>query len=188
MKMRTLIASLAACGLLAFSAGVMAQASQPTMTSVQSGQRGEIDPSDRDFLENAAQAGHTEIEGSKIALSHGKSADVKAFADQMIKDHTKVAEELAVLSKSKGYTPPESPSLAQKAMLTTLDMRDKSFDEKYADSIGVSAHEDAVKLFQAASIGAKDPDIKQFATKNLPTLQKHLEMASDLYIFFQKLK
>jgi putative membrane protein len=180
MNLRNLIASAAACSSLALSAGVLAQTTQPTPPPTQAGQRGEIDPGDRDFMENAAQAGHAEIEGSKLALSHAKSADVKAFADQMIKDHTKVGEELAALAKSKGYTPPDSPSLAQKAMLKTLDMRDESFDAKYTDSIGVSAHEDAVKLFQAASTGAKDPDIKQFAANNLPALQKHLEMARAL--------
>ena len=48
------------------------------------------------------------------------------------------------------------------------------------DEIGVSAHQDAVKLFEKASNDVKDPDIKQFAIQTLPVLQQHLQMAQGL--------
>lgn len=158
----------------------MAQTTPAAPAATQQGASSQLAGDDKDFLENAAQAGHTEIEGSKLAQTHATSADVKAFAEKMIQDHTKVGEELNALAKSKGYTPPTEPSLAQKASLKMLDMRDDSFDSKYADKIGVSAHEDAVKLFKKASTDAKDPDIKAFAAKTLPALEQHLEMAKAL--------
>jgi putative membrane protein len=46
--------------------------------------------------------------------------------------------------------------------------------------MGVSAHEDALRLFQKAARDAKDPDVKAFAAKALPTLAHHLQMAHDL--------
>jgi putative membrane protein len=55
-----------------------------------------------------------------------------------------------------------------------------SFDKMYASQIDVSAHEDAVKLFQTAATNAKDPEIKAFAAKTAPALQHHLEMAKTL--------
>ena len=179
MKFRTALYSALACGALTLSTGAMGQATPAAPSSMQQ-QANQLVLGDKDFLENAAHAGHTEIEGSKLAQTHSKSADVKAFADQMIKDHTKVGEELSALAKSKGYVVPTGPSLMQMATLKTLDLRDESFDEKYADKIGVSAHEDAIKLFQKAATEAKDPDIKQFAIKNLPALEQHLEMAKAL--------
>ncbi len=180
MNFRTAILSAVACGSWALSAGVMAQTTPAAPAPTQPAGSSQLAGGDKDFLEHAAQAGHAEIEGSKLAQSHSKNADVKAFADQMVKDHTKVGAELDELAKSKGYTPPSDPSLMQKATLKTLDMRDDSFDEKYANQIGVSAHEDAVNLFQKASVEAKDQDIKAFAAKNLPALQHHLEMAKGL--------
>lgn len=179
MKIRTAIYSAVACGALTISATAMGQAAPPTPSPMQEAAN-QLASGDKDFMENAAQAGHTEIEGSKLAQTHAKSADVKAFADQMIKDHTKVGEELTELAKSKGYVVPTGPSLMQKATLKTLDMRDESFDEKYATQIGVSAHEDAVKLFQKAATEGRDPDIKAFAVKTLPSLEQHLEMAKAL--------
>lgn len=140
----------------------------------------QLSSSDKSFLEDAAQGGYAEIEGSKKALQKSKNADVIAFANQMIKDHTAVGSELAALAKSKGYAPPTEPSLMQKGELKALDVTDDSFDSMYARRIGVAAHESTVTLFQKAAQDAKDPDIKAFAQKTLPSLQGHLEMAKAL--------
>ncbi|WP_233582851.1 DUF4142 domain-containing protein [Candidimonas sp. SYP-B2681] len=136
---------------------------------------------DKDFLEDAAQSGHAEIEGSKLALRKTANPDIKAFAEQMIADHTKVGDELTALAKQKGYTPPTEPSLVQATKIKAISVMDgDSFDKSYANQIGVSVHEDAVELFQETANEAKDPDIKAFAAKHLPALQQHLELARAL--------
>jgi putative membrane protein len=140
-----------------------------------------LSSADKDFLENAAQSGHAEIEGSKMAQQKSGNAAVKTFADQMIQDHSKVAQELTTLAASKGYTPPSEPSVMQKTKLKALSVTSgATFDRMYASQIGVSAHEDAVGLFQKAATDAKDPDIKAFAAKTTPALEHHLEMAKAL--------
>lgn len=139
-----------------------------------------LDSGDRDFMENAAQAGHLEVEGSKLVLEKARSGEVKTFAQKMIDDHGKAGQQLAALAKSKGYEVPTEPSLVQKARLQALGLRDEGFDKAYADEIGVGAHEDAVELFEKASNDVKDPDVKQFAIQTLPTLQQHLQMAKTL--------
>ena len=136
---------------------------------------------DQKFLDAAAHAGHTEIEGSKLAQTKAASGDVKSFAEQIIKDHTKVGEELDQLAASKNVKVPTEPSLTQKAKLKMLGVYNgANFDKHYAKEIGLSAHEDAVKLFRKASKEAKDPDVKAFAEKNLQGLEHHLEMARTL--------
>lgn len=140
----------------------------------------ELDADDRSFLENAAQAGHLEVQGSKLALEKSGNAEVKKFAQKMIDDHGKAGQKLADLAKQKGFDAPTEPSLIQQAKLKTLGLRDEGFDEAYVDEIGVSAHEDAVELFEEASTDAKDTDVKQFASDTLPTLQQHLQMAQTL--------
>ncbi|MVW79902.1 DUF4142 domain-containing protein [Bordetella sp. 02P26C-1] len=139
-----------------------------------------LDSADRQFLNDAAQSGALEIEGSKLALEKSQNAQVKEFAQKMIDDHTKVSQKLAELAKSKGYEPPNEPSLMQKAKLKALSMRDEGFDEAYANEIGVDAHEDAVKLFEKSAQDVKDPEVKQFATETLPSLKMHLEAAQAL--------
>lgn len=135
---------------------------------------------DRDFLKNAAQGGALEIEASKLALEKASSAEVKKFAKRMIDDHQKVAHELEALAQKKGVDVPDKPSLVQKAKLETLRVRDDSFDEKYADEIGVKAHESMIKLFEGEVQDSKDADVKAFAQKVLPQLHTHLSLGKEL--------
>jgi putative membrane protein len=139
--------------------------------------------SDSAFLKDAAHAGAAEIEASKLAQTKAKSADVKAFADSMVTDHTKVADELKALAATKNVKLPEGPSIKQKAELKLIDAGDNDkFDERYAKHFGVKAHKDTIKLFEDASRDAKDPEVKAWATKTLPGLKHHLEMAQALSV------
>jgi putative membrane protein len=142
---------------------------------------GKLSRADEAFLKQAAQNGHAEVESSKLAVTKAANTQVKGFAQQMVDDHTKANQELAALAASKGVDVPKEPSVAQKAKMKALSAADgANFDKRYADSMGVSAHQDTIKLFQKAATGANDPDVKAFATKTLPTLQHHLQMAQDL--------
>ena len=190
MKLHHVITTVAAsCALLA-SPALLAQGtgtttpkttSPNTMGTDSSHKDGDLARGDRNFLENAAQGGHAEIEGSKLAQQKAASADVKSFASRMIEDHTKVGEELVKLASSKGYTPPTEPSMMQKGELKALSaLQGARFDKLYASRIGVAAHESTLKMFREASQNAKDPDIKAFAAKHVPDLEKHLQMARDL--------
>jgi putative membrane protein len=142
-----------------------------------------VSGSDASFMKQAAEAGSAEIEGSKLAEARATSADVKSFAGQMVADHGKVADELKQLADSKGVKLPAKPSVAQRTKLKLLSARKgEKFDRRYADSIGVEAHEEAVKLFRTASTMARDADVKAFAVKTLPGLEHHLEMAKALQV------
>lgn len=137
--------------------------------------------SDASFMKEAAHAGAAEIEASKVAQTKAKSADVKAFADSMIADHTKVADELKALAASKNVTLPDGPSVKQKTELKLIDAGDDDkFDARYAKHFGVKAHQDTIKLFQDAAREAKDPEVKAWAERTLPGLRHHLEMAQAL--------
>ena len=136
---------------------------------------------DAAFMKDAAHAGQMEIEGSRLALTKSSNPKVKEFAQKIIDDHTQAGQELATLAAAKGVKLPDEPSLTQKAKLKMLGTHEGAkFDAKYAETIGVDAHEDAVKLFTKASNDAKDADVKAFAANTLPTLQHHLQMAQDL--------
>ena len=137
---------------------------------------------DSGFLSQAAQNGHAEVEASKLAMEKATDPKVKDFAKRMIDDHTKANQELEALASSKGVELPSGPSLMQKGksklILSTADGAD--FDRRYAESMGVEAHEDTIELFQKAAGSAKDADVKAFAEKTLPKLQEHLKMAEEM--------
>lgn len=189
-----LAAALCLAGAAAAQPGQTSEGTQRQMTGQSSGAKqanadsgkaaaaSKLSREDRDFLEKAAHAGHTEVEGSKLALSKATSPEVKQFAQQMVDDHTKAGEELKQLAESKGLKVPTEPAMAQKAKLKVLSARSgDGFDRDYAEEVGVKAHADTVKLFQKAAQSAQDADVRAFAQKTLPTLQHHLQMAQSLH-------
>lgn len=137
---------------------------------------------DAGFIRDAAKAGIAEVESSQLAAQKASDPAIKSFAQKMVDDHTKANQELKALAQTKGVELPGEPSLLQKGKMKALSAADGAdFDRRYADGMGVKAHEDAVKLFQKAANGAKDADVKAFASKTLPTLQAHLKMARELH-------
>lgn len=132
-----------------------------------------------DFVNEAASGGITEVEAGKLALEKSSSADVKTFANQMIKDHGAANDKLTALAQKLDIEVPDSATLTQQAKQKVLEMRDDSFDKAYAAN-QVKAHEDTVALFKKEAASSDNPELKAFATKTLPTLEGHLKMAKQL--------
>ena len=169
MKANSLTLLSTAALALAVSLGAQAQAS-----ATLSGQ-------DKSFLKDAAEGGNAEVSGSQVALEKSGSADVKAFAQMMVDAHGKAGTELKGLADQKGVKVSDTPSLIKKTEIKVLSERKgTSFDQHYADSIGVKAHEDTIKLFQTEVDKGSDPEVKAWAAKTLPALQHHLEAAQAL--------
>lgn len=136
---------------------------------------------DAGFLKQAAHNGHAEVESSRLAQQKASSAQVKAFAQRMVEDHTKSNAELAQLAASKGVQLPKEPDASQQAKIEALGaLSGAEFDRQYVEQMGVTAHQLTIALFQRGASNARDPEIKAFAAKTLPTLQQHLEMARAL--------
>jgi putative membrane protein len=136
---------------------------------------------DKSFLKDAAEGGNAEVEASKVALAQSASGDVKTFAQQMVDDHGKAGSELKGLADQKGVKVSDTPTTVRKAEIKVLSERKgSSFDQHYADAIGVKAHEDTIKLFQKEVDQGSDPEVKAWAQKTLPALQHHLELAQQL--------
>ena len=137
---------------------------------------------DNDFVDNAAAGGIAEIETSRLALEKSQSADIKAFANMMITDHAKANDELATIAKKNDIEVPDTTTLVKQAKEKILDMRDESFDAAYANN-QVKAHEDTIELFKKQANTVTDDkikgatELKGFAQKMLPGLEKHLAMA-----------
>lgn len=140
-----------------------------------------IDKGDASFLKQAAEHGHAEVETSRLALQRAQTPEVKAFAKQMVDDHTRAGRELAKLAAAKGVEIPGEPSTMQQAKIKLLGrIEGRNFDTQYADDYGVKAHESTVMLFEKAEADTKDADIKAWIVQTLPVLRQHLHHAYEL--------
>jgi len=135
---------------------------------------------DQDFIANAAKGNRAEVTLGKMVESKTKDPSVRQFAQQMVKDHTTALNELTQLAQSKNITLPEGlPDDATALQSKLSSASGKALDKDYMDSM-VDDHKKDVSEFQDASQNAKDPDVKQWAAKTLPTLQAHLQKAEQV--------
>ena len=133
------------------------------------------------FVKLAGEANLAEIEAGKLAAKKAQSPEVKQYAEQMVKDHTKASTELESLAKPKNLDVPKSVNAEHKAAMDNLKgLSGADFDSAYMAQM-TKDHDKAVALFTSASTATGvDKDLQGFAKKTLPTLEHHQHEASDL--------
>lgn len=175
------------------AAPALAQTSNPTSgqtTSQQSmkpkgpkkatrGTSGSLSAADLAFAKGAAQGGLAEVDLGNLTKDKASNSDVKQFGDKMVTDHSKADDELKALAEQKNITLPSSIGAKDKATEARLSkLSGDSFDKAYMRDM-VADHEHAVAAFRKEAKSGKDPDLKAFASKTLPTLEEHLKLAKD---------
>src|SRR3954462_9469241 len=140
-----------------------------------------VSPSTADFVKQVAISDMFEIESSKLAQQKGNAAE-KTFGSQMVTDHTKTSTELKGLVTS-GKVKAELPTALDSSHQSKLDKLKGASGNNFSsefNSMQVSAHKDAVDLFERYANGGDNADLKDWAGKTLPALKHHLEMAQNL--------
>lgn len=178
-----------ACGNEQSTSGITTTSGDPsgttdtsaTTTGSTGGTVSAMSPADKEFVIKAAQAGLAEVTMGQKGAEAATSADVKAFANRMVQDHSKANNELSQLATIKGLAlPTETDGDHKKAAEQLSALRSgKAFDQSYMDHM-VKDHENAVADFEKASREAQDADLKTWAGNTLPTLQDHLRRAKEI--------
>jgi putative membrane protein len=132
---------------------------------------------DSTFATKAAQGGMAEVQLGQLATQKASNPDVKAFGQQMVDDHSKANDEFKAIASGKGVTLPSNIDAKDQATYDRLSKLDgAAFDRAYMADM-VRDHRADIAEFEREASHGSDPDIKGFASKTLPTLKHHLEMA-----------
>jgi putative membrane protein len=151
-----------------------ASASATTDTSSSSSQ---LTEQDQKFVKEAASGGMAEVEMGKLAAQKGQSEAVKKLGQRLVQDHTKANQELKQIASKKGVTLPTQPASEHKSALDHLkSLQGTEFDKAFTQH-AIQDHQKDIQKFQKASQQLQDSELKSFASKTLPTLQQHLQMA-----------
>jgi predicted outer membrane protein len=138
---------------------------------------------DEKILKDMAMANMAEVEGGKLAQGKSQSSEVKAFAQQMIDDHTANLNEVKALAQARGVTLPTEPDAKHKAMAAKLEkMSGDAFDKAYMKQAGVQDHKTVHAKLMAASKKAKDPEVKALVDKTEPVVAQHLKSAEQMHM------
>ncbi|MBC8130046.1 MAG: DUF4142 domain-containing protein [Rhizobiaceae bacterium] len=131
------------------------------------------------FLTSAASSNDFEVKAAELALQKAEDAEVKAFAQMMLDDHTKAQQELIAAGEAdKVEIGKPGVDGDQDRMLGRLELPSGAeFDRIYIET-QAAAHIRAIALFQGYQDG--ETNLHAFAQKTLPTLSGHYAMAVKL--------
>lgn len=135
---------------------------------------------DSKFMTQAAMGNMDEIAMGNLAVSKSQNDDVKRFGQMMVDDHGRANDELKTVAMSKNVVLPTNIDTKATAAMDKLSgMSGDTFDKAYMKMM-VKDHQKDIKMYQKEASGGKDVDAKAFASKTLPTLQSHLNMAQNI--------
>jgi putative membrane protein len=138
-----------------------------------------VDDDEASFMKEAGLGGMMEVESGKVAEVNSQNAQVKAFAKQMVRDHSKANEELKKLAEKMGILLPDAyPSDIRVHLEKMKEMKGATFDQHYMEMM-VQDHDKTVALFKSA-LSLKTKEISDFAKKTLPILEVHDQMAKQI--------
>jgi putative membrane protein len=140
-------------------------------------------PTDPQIAAIVVAANQADIDAGKLAESKTHTKDVKAFAQQMVKDHTGVNKAAADLVQKLGVKPeanPTSDSLKQGGETNIANLKTlqgAKFDRAYIDH-EVTYHQNVIDALDKTLIpSAQNAELKALLVKVRPAFVAHLEHA-----------
>ncbi len=140
-------------------------------------------PTDPQIAAIVVTANQVDIDAGKLAKSTSTNADVKAFAEQMIADHTGVNKSATDLVTKLKVTPEEndtSRSLKKGGddnLKNLKTLKGADFDRAYIDH-EVIYHQDVIKALDSTLIpNAKNQELKDLLVSVRPAFEAHLAHA-----------
>ena len=162
------------------STGAMAT---PTDTGMRAGAPA---MSDANILSMIGMSNANEIASSKTAQAKATNADVKSFANDMVKDHSAMQADADKVAKQANVTPQSPPQAdtLKKAAAATADSlksaaKGSAFDTQYM-SAQVAAHQQTLDDLQRFQSMATSADVKTLITNAIPKVQQHLDRAKQI--------
>ena len=154
---------------------VTAPAVTPQPVATDTSGTGNLSDDPTNFVLLAGSLDLLETQSSNQALAVVKNPDVRNFAQEVLSEHRKISQELRDMANLKQLKYPTGLLPKHQLMLNRLtEEKPKDFDKTYME-LQEAAHKELEELFEDASKRHSDPDMKEYATRNLPTMRTYLE-------------
>jgi putative membrane protein len=148
-------------------------------TSGAMGMESSLDNNTRDFVIEAASGGMMEVELGQLAQQQATHQRVKEFGAMMVRDHSQANNELKAAVSGKANIPATLTDKHQRHINNLREKTGAEFDKDYIKMM-VDDHEADIKKFEDIAKETNDPSVREFASKQIPTLKKHLSEAKSI--------
>lgn len=132
---------------------------------------------ERRFLKDAAAASRFQSEASQLALGKSNDAGVRSFAATLINHHAAVTTTLQHMLHVRGMAPPMLDNEQRKTLNRLAKIQGNKFDREFMEEIGLKYQQLDVELYEKASVAVKDPALKAWIDRTVPTARYHLATA-----------
>ncbi|WP_028220888.1 DUF4142 domain-containing protein [Paraburkholderia oxyphila] len=186
------LATASAAGLLVLSLGAHAQTAAPAGTNAATanattaattnapvaGAADKLHEADKSFIADGTQTVATQRDAARIADSRSSDREVKAFAEQIVADYTKLSNSMRAASPRGVDVPRNDPDTA------TIDgiknLRGADFDKAYIEQVALAGQQKTLSAFQAEIASGRDAGLKKAASEGLPVIQADIAKAKEL--------
>jgi len=132
---------------------------------------------DSSFVMKAAEGGQAEVQMAQLAQTKASNQAVKDLANKLVADHTKANDNLKPIASKDNVTWPTGMTAKEQAEYNKLQaLSGADFDRAYVN-YEIKEHKQDINMFQHEANHGSDPQVKAWASENLPTLQEHLRVA-----------
>jgi putative membrane protein len=142
---------------------------------------GTISKVDETFALYAASSGLAEIEGAQLVVKTSGRAEVRDYAQKLVREHAKAMDDLRRIAAARGLKLPLAPTGRHADMVTKFSgVAPAERDEAFLLRFGVDAHKETISLFERHAAEGEDAELKRYARQMLPALREHMAAAQKL--------
>jgi putative membrane protein len=132
---------------------------------------------DREFMDTAARMDMTQAHEGQMAQNQATRNDVKDFGRMVTQDHSDSYTQISQLAAKNGVTIPKGIEVAKVRPIEQLQpLKGPRFERQFAND-EIAAERQAITVFRREAERGENADVKAYAAKAIPVLEKDLKQA-----------
>jgi putative membrane protein len=133
------------------------------------------------YMAAAAEQDAYLLQAAQVAVAKAQRPEVRAFAQQLVREHAQSSERLVRAAEKAQIAPPPAPALSAEhsEMLAALNAAGAGFDRLYLDQ-QIDLQAEAHRLHRNYALIGKVPDLRNYATVEDPIDYEHMMLARRL--------
>jgi putative membrane protein len=132
---------------------------------------------ERAFLRAAAAASRFGAMAGTLALARSNNNRVREMATELINHHNASRDEMQHLLHARDMAMPMLDDAQSRSMKLLNKLAGARFDREFMERVGLEMPQEAIRQYEKALPGMRDPVLTAWAERQLPTLRYQLAVA-----------
>jgi putative membrane protein len=132
------------------------------------------------FIQKAVVYNFIEVQAAQAALRRNLTAEERAYAEELVRQHSQANQELAALARQKRVEIATNlPSDRQEEIIELEGYQGTDFNERFLEE-RIDRHQQALRYLEDARDHSADADVRTYAGSGMIAVKRHLETAKQL--------